>query len=211
MASDKRGQRAERKAAARGAMAAAGGGSVPRIAEVPALFTTGQWRIVGVLTLSGLGLLLAGTVVPPSGATYWLAVMALPTLGTVVGLLAAGPPARALDTWLMGGNAKPDRPPPPPPAGLPEPARLALQAATLPVLLTELAGAAPAMGGRAGTAARALLEAGATAPEGEARRALARDLPRLVAGLAAGDAAAASEAEDLARQLAQAGSGGAAR
>lgn len=206
MASDKRGQRAERNT-----RAAAGEGSVPRVAAGPALFTTGQWRVVGVLTLSGLGFLLAAALVQPSGATYWLAVLAFPTIGAIIGLVAAGQPARSLDAWLMGNTAKPDRPPPPPPAGLPEPARLALQAATLPVLLTELAGAgaSPAMEGRAGSAARALVEAGATAPEGDARRALARDLPRLMAGLAAGDAGAVSEAEALARQLAQAGPGGA--
>jgi|GEM_PF-4300361 len=210
MASDKRAQRTERKAAGRGAMAAADGAGGARAAAGPALFSTGQWRVVGVLTLSGLGLLLAGMLVPPSGAAYWLAVLAFPTLGAVIGLLAAGGPARALDTWLMGGNTKPGRPPPPAPAGLPEPARLALQAAALPVLLNELAGAAAAMGGREGTAARALAAAGATAPEGEARRALARELPRLLAGLAAGNPAAVAEAEALARQLARGGTGGVA-
>jgi hypothetical protein len=202
MASDARGDRAERRAAV--------GAGVPRVAAAPALFTTGQWRIVGALMLSGLGFLLAGMLVPPSGGGYWLAVLLLPAAGVFIALLAAGPPARALDDWLMGNKARPERAaPPPPPAGLPEPARLALQAAALPVLLAELAGAAPAMGGREGTAARALLQAGAAAPDGEARRALARDLPRLLPRLAAGDAAAAAEAEALARQLAQGAAGGA--
>jgi hypothetical protein len=115
--------------------------------------------------------------------------------------LAAGV-GRRLDARLLAAS-QPPAPPPPPPAGLPAPAEAALRTALLPVLLAELARATGGMPPRCAAAARALAEAGATAPAGEARERLARDLPRLIAGLLDGQEAAAAEAEGLVLRLAR--------
>ncbi|MBR0661777.1 hypothetical protein [Neoroseomonas oryzicola] len=173
-----------------------------RAPTAPALMGDWQRRVVLVLLLAGVALAAVGALVPPRGGLYWLAVIVAPLLGGGLGLVLAGGPGRALEARLMASDAPKEAPRPPTPAALPPPLRAALQTAILPVLLAELAGAAARMAPRERAAALALVEAGATAPEGEARQALARDLPGLIAALAAGGATAAGAAEDLARRLA---------
>ena len=194
MAQDRRTRRAARRAQAHAAMAPA------PPAAAPTLLGDWQRRVVLMLLFSGLGLALVAAVVAPRGAGYWLALLAAPVAGALLGYVVGGAPGRALDARLMGGDAPRQGPPPVAPAALAAPQRAALQAALLPALLAELAGAADRMAPPARAAARALVEAGATAPEGEPRQTLARDLPRLIGALAAGDA---GEAEALARRLAQ--------
>lgn len=199
MASDKRTRRAERRAQARAAMAAQPAAG----AAAPVLLEDWQRRAVLSLLFSGVALGAVGTFMAPRGSAYWLAVLAAPVIAALLGFFLGGEAGRRLDARLMGGDEPKEQPRPATPAALPPPARAALQAALLPVLLAELAGAAQRMAPRERTAALALVEAGATSPEGEARQALARDLPRLIGELAAGKAAAAGEAEGLALRLAQ--------
>ena len=194
MAQDRRARRAARRAQARAAMAAA------PPAAAPALLGDGQRWVVTVLLFSGLGLAAVAAFMPPSGAAYWVAVIAAPVAAVVLDRVIGGALGRALGRLLMGGEAPARAARPVAPAALPAPQRDALQAALLPALLAELAGAADRMLPPARAAARALVEAGATAPDGDPRRTLARDLPRLAAALVAGET---SEAEALARRLAQ--------
>ncbi|MBR0670438.1 hypothetical protein [Neoroseomonas soli] len=194
MASDKRARRTGRRVQARAGAAPA--------ASAQVLLGDWQRRVVFMLLFSGLAFAAVGAFVAPRGAGYWFAVAAAPVIGTLMGFVVGGAPGRALDARLMGGGAPKDGPRPILPAALPAAQRLALQTALLPVLLSELAGAAERMAPRERAAAHALVEAGATAPEGEPRQALARDLPRLIVELTAGNAVAAGEAEDLARRLA---------
>ena len=167
------------------------------------LLGDGQRRVVCVLFCAGLALAVVGLFVPPRGAAYWIAVAAAPLAAALVGYLLGGAPGRAFDNWLLTGGKPREKPRPLPPDALPDPARRALHTAMLPALLAELGGAAGTMAPRQQAAARALAEAGATAPAGEARDALARGLPRLIAALAGGSDAAAAEAEALAARLAQ--------
>lgn len=173
-----------------------------RTPAAPALMGDWQRRVVLVLLFAGVALAIVGASVPPRGGLYWLAVLVAPLLGGGLGLVLAGGPGRTLETRLIASDAPPAAPAPPAPAALPPPQRLALQTAVLPLLLSELARAADRMAPRERAAALALVEAGATAPESEARQALARDLPGLITGLAAGGATAAGAAEELARRLA---------
>jgi hypothetical protein len=167
------------------------------------LFGDWQRRVVLMLLFSGLGFGAVGALVAPRDATYWLAVAAVPVLAAVLGFVLGGASGRALEARLIGGDTAREAPRLVAPAALPAPVRDALQTAVLPVLLAELAGAADRMAPRQRTAALALVEAGATAPESEARQALARDLPRLIAALAAGGATATDETDALTRRLAQ--------
>ena len=171
------------------------------------LLGDGQRRVVCVLFGAGLALAAVGLFMPPTGAAYWIAFAAAPAVAALAGYLLGGGPGRAFDTWLLTGGKPKETPRPLPPDALPDPARLALHTAMLPALLAELAGAAGTMAPRQQAAARALAEAGTTAPAGQARDAIARGLPRLIPGLAAGSDGAAAEAEALAARLAQ-GRGG---
>lgn len=166
------------------------------------LLGEGQRRLVFVLLLSGLAFTAVGLLVPPRGAAWWAAFLVAPPLAGVLGDRLAAGVGRRLDARLLAAS-QPPAPPPPPPAGLPAPAEAALRTALLPVLLAELARATGGMPPRCAAAARALAEAGATAPAGEARERLARDLPRLIAGLLDGQEAAEAEAEGLVLRLAR--------
>lgn len=172
-------------------------------AAAETLFGDGQRRLVFVLLLSGLAFAAVGLVVPPRGAAYWAAFLAAPAVAGLAGYVLAGGAGRRLDTWLLSGGQPKEKPRALPPAELPEPAQVALRTAVLPALLADLARAAERMPPRCQAAARALVEAGATAPAGEARDALARDLPRLFTALLDGQEAAAAEAEGLVLRLAQ--------
>lgn len=168
----------------------------------PLLFNDWQRRVVLMLLTSGMAFGVVGAFVAPRGAVYWLAVAAVPVLCAAFGYVLGGAPGRVFEARLLGGDSDSAAPRLTMPAALPAPARAALQAALLPALLAELAGAADRMAPPVRAAARALIEAAATAPEGAPRQALARDLPRLIAALGTGDAAAVNEAASLARQLA---------
>lgn len=204
MVKSKRARKAERKAQARAAMAA----RTPAAAAAPALLGDWQRRVILMLLASGLAFGAVGVLVAPRGAGFWVAVAAAPAIGAVLGYTLGGAPGRALEARLMGAGEAPREPPRlPAPAALADPVRAMLQAATVPVLLGELSAAAAGMGPRERAAALALVEAGTTAPEGEARQALGGALPRLIVGLTSGNAASAGEAEAFARRLAQAPSG----
>ncbi|MBR0681384.1 hypothetical protein GXW74_12885 [Roseomonas eburnea] len=175
----------------------------------PTVLENGQRRAVLVMYGAGLAMLAVGLLVPPAGALYWVALLVAPVLGGGLGGLLSGSFGRRLDAWLLSGGAVAQRP-----AGrapLAEPARAALQAAMVPAMLADLGRAAEAWPAREKDAARALLAAalGPAAMARETREALGRDLPRVIASLAARDASAAGEAEALAARLAAAG--GAAR
>lgn len=161
-----------------------------------------QWRAVMMLLLPGLGFIGVAAFVTPAGAGYWLGIAIALLGGVILGGVAGGMLARAIEGWMRPPAATqplllstPD--------ALPADERARLQAAVLPVLLTSLAAAAKRMPAREKAAALALVEAGATAPEGEARQALAQALPRLIGTLAGGSGA--PEAEALAQRLAQGG------
>ncbi|MEO3470432.1 hypothetical protein AAFN86_01105 [Roseomonas sp. CAU 1739] len=166
------------------------------------MMTAWQHRVILMLLLSGLAFAAVGVVVAPRGAAYWLALAAAPLIGGVLGFVLGGAAGRIFEARLMGQAGEAKAPPPLSPAALPAPLRAALQTALLPALLGELAGAAERMAPPARAAALSLVQAGATAPEGAPRQALARDLPRLMGALAAGQAASIGEAEALAKHLA---------
>ena len=192
MASNRR----EGRAAGR---APAGGGAAALAA--PTMMGTWQHRVVLMLLISGLGFTAVGVFVAPRGAAYWLALSAVPLVAALLGYVLGGAAGRMFDAWLAG-DAAAQKPRPAVPAALPAPVRTALQTALLPALLATLAAAAERMAPPARAAALALVEAGATVPDGASRDALARDLPRLMDALGAGDAAAVTAAAALARQLA---------
>ncbi|MBW6402011.1 hypothetical protein KPL78_29465 [Roseomonas sp. HJA6] len=167
------------------------------------LFEDMPRRVVLALLFSGLFFTAIGVFMTPSGDGYWLAVVAAPLVGGTAGFILGGAPGRTLDAWMMRDSAPKQAPTVLQPSALPPSDRAALQTALLPLLLSELSGAADRMSPREKAAARALVEAGATAPEGEARQVLGHDLPRLIGALATGRDAAAGEAEALARRLGQ--------
>lgn len=189
MASGKRARRAPQKQAA--------------IAGPVMLLSDWQRRAVLMLLVSGLLFTAIGVFLTPNGGGYWAAVFAAPVLGGVLGFLLGGGPGRTLDARLMRSTTPQGPVTFPKPAALPASEQAALQTALLPLLLAELSGAAGRMAPREKAAAFALVEAGATAPDTEARQVLGRDLPRLIGALAAGGDAAAGETEALARRLAQ--------
>lgn len=193
MAARNRADRTARRAQAR----------APLPPAAPVLLSDRQRRVVLALVLSGISFCVVAMLVQPRGAAYWLALSAAPVAAALLGVILGGAPTRAMDARLVAKPRTDGDWRPAPPAGLPPQQRDALQAALLPPLLAELAGAAESMEPRLRTAARALFEAGATAPASEARLALGRDLPRLISSLAARSTPAAIEAEELARRLAQ--------
>lgn len=188
--------RRERQAAGR---VPAGAGAAALAA--PTMMTTWQHRVVLMLLISGMGFTAVGVFVAPRGAAYWLALSAVPLVAALLGYALAGAAARMVGAWLAG-DAAAQKPGPAVPAALPAPVRTALQTALLPALLATLAAAAERMAPPARAAALALVEAGATVADAASREALARDLPRLMDALGAGDAAAVDAASALARQLA---------
>lgn len=195
------GGRAARRAQRRAAGETAGAPAAAAPAET--LLRDGQRKVVLVLLLSGLAFAAVGLMVPPRGAAYWVAFLVAPALAGLAGHVLARGAGRRLDAWLLTGGQPKETPRALPPAELPAPALLALRTAILPALLADLARAAERMPPRCAAAARALVEAGATAPAGEARDSLARDLPRLFAGLLDGREEAAAEAEGLVLRLSE--------
>lgn len=166
---------------------------------VPELFD----RITLMLFIAGLALGAYGAFVTPRDLSQFLWATGIAcALGVTLGFILGGAPARRLEARLLGPNRPADGSKPLAPAALPPPAQAALRTATLPLLLATLANVRERMAPRERAAAVALVEAGATAPEGEARQTLARDLPRLLLDLVAGKDAAAQKAEDLAQRLA---------
>ncbi len=195
MASARREKRTTRRGQARAAIAVAAPAS-----DAALLFGDWQRRVVLMLLFSGIGFAAVGALVTPRGAAYWLALSAVPIVAALAGFMLGGARGRALEGRIVVGDTPKEAPRLTAPEALPPPLRDALQAAVLPVLLAELAAAAERMAPRQRMVALAL--AGTGVPEGEARGALARDLPRLIGALAAGDAAATDAAEDLSRRLA---------
>lgn len=166
----------------------------------PTLFEDRQRRVVLGLLASGLAFVMVSVLITPSGAAYWLALGVAPLAGALAGLMLGGVRGRAIDAWLLGAStAGPGgAPPPPAPSALPAPARAALQAALVPVLLDELGGRVDAMEPRCAAAARTLaVTAHKALPD-----MLVQALPGLTAGLLSGSTAAAAEAEALARRMA---------
>ncbi|MBP0466474.1 hypothetical protein J5Y09_21275 [Roseomonas sp. PWR1] len=170
--------------------------------EPEALLTDGQRRMILALTAAGLACIAVGLVVPPRGALFWLMLALLPGLAGIAAFVMGGARGRAVDTWLLGGGGPKVAFQPPAPAALPDATRAALGIALLPGLLAELARRAADMQESQKAAAEALLVAASGGPEA-ARQDLAAALPRLIAGLAAGDAAATAEAGRLAALFAR--------
>jgi hypothetical protein len=165
--------------------------------EPEALLTDGQRRMILALGATGIACLLVGLVVPPRGALFWLILLLVPGAVAITAFILGGARGRAIDMWLLGGGGPQAAFQPPAPAALPEATRAALGIALLPGLLAELARRSGDMPDRERAAARALLAAAAGGPEA-ARQEVAAALPRLMAGLAAGDGAATAEATRLA-------------
>ncbi|WP_431285642.1 hypothetical protein ACQW02_12900 [Humitalea sp. 24SJ18S-53] len=190
-------------------------------AQPETLLTNTQRRVVFALVGAGFAYLLLGLLLPPHGVVFWLAFVFIPPALGATAALFGGDGGRRVDTWLLGSGAPKQAWQPPAATTLPEATRLALQVAVVPVLIGELlraTGATPALLGEhlrtasamparekaaAARLAQAAVAAWNGAADAAARAALARDLPQLVAGLAAGGPAAVQAAEDAARRFAR--------
>jgi hypothetical protein len=185
---------------------AAMGGTMRTAAPPEPLISPSQGRAICGFFGAGLGFLLVGLLLPPQGVVFWVAFGLVPlAIGGMADVLGKRLGA-LIDRWRLGRSSGQ------PPvqaiaaAALPDAARLSLQVAAVPALLSVLVQAAPRMPPAGGAAARRLVEAATTAwntaGDQTARASLARDLPRLVAGLMDGGAEGIQAAEAAARQMA---------
>jgi hypothetical protein len=193
-------------------MASAAADRTKPAAPAETLLTDLQRRIVLALFAAGIGFLLVGLLLVPHGVVFWLAFGFLPLVAGGVAALLGGDRARGLDAWFRAGGVSKPPPRPVPATALPEALRAAWQLAAVPVLLGELHRAAATMPLEEKAAADRLLAVAVGAWNGtmepSARAALARDLPRLVAGLVAGGPQGVGAAREAALRLASPPGGG---
>jgi hypothetical protein len=180
--------------------------------EPATLMSNAQRRMAFALVGTGLGWVLVGLAMPPTGFGFWLAfAFGAPVLGGLGAILGGTARARALDVWLLTGGAAQVAWQPPAATALTDPLRRSLQLAATPAVLGELLRAASGMKGAERAAAERLLAASSAAWTGArddaARLELARDLPGLVAGLVAGGPAAVRAADDTSARIAPAAGG----
>jgi hypothetical protein len=173
------------------------------VAEPDTLLTDNQRRVMLGMLAAGVAYLLVGLLVPPSGVGFWMAFIFAPPLLGVVAALVGGVRGRRLDAWLLAGGRPKQAAQPVAPAALPEAARDTLRVAMVPAVLADLARAGAGMPEAEKAAAGRLLDAAVAAwnaaADHTARLAVARALPPLVAGLAAGGAEAIRAADGFAR------------
>jgi hypothetical protein len=171
------------------------------------LLTNTQRRVVFALFAAGMAYLLVGLVLLPHGAVFWLTFLFLPPVVGFIAALFGGEAGRRVDVWLLTGGAATPGPKPVAATALPEAARATLRTAAVPALLAELvrSGAEMPAGEKAaaGRLFQAVIAAWNGAADAATRAALARDLPRLVAGLATGGPAAIEAAEAAVTRLGQ--------
>jgi hypothetical protein len=181
-------------------------GTLRPATEAEPLISPSQGRAICGFFGAGLGFLLVGLLLPPQGVVFWVAFGLAPlAIGGVADVLGKRLGA-LIERWRLG---RPSVAPPVqaiPAAALPDAARVSLQVAAVPALLSVLVQAAPRMPPAGGAAAGRLIEAATTAwntaADQPARARLARDLPRLVAGLLGGGAEGIQAVEVAARQMA---------
>lgn len=179
--------------------------SLRRAQPPETLLTDFQRRVVLALFAAGIAYLLVGLLLLPHGAVFWLSFLFLPPVAGVVAAVFGGAAGRRLDAWLLNGGGPKQAPKPLPASALPEGARSALQMAAVPALLGELIRAGATMPANekaaAGRLFRAVIAFWDGPVEAPARAALARELPGLVAGLAAGGPGAIAAADAVVLRL----------
>ena len=172
------------------------------VAAPETLLTDRQRRVTLGLLAAGIGFLLVGLLVPPRGVAFWLAFIFAPPLLGGAAALFGGARGRGLDAWLLSRGRTKQTVQPTAATALPEAARQALQAALVPAVLAELerasAGMPAAEKAATGRLTDAVVLAWNTASDEDARAAIGRALPKLVAGLAAGGPEAVRAAEQFA-------------
>jgi hypothetical protein len=166
-------------------------------AQAETLLTDMQRRMMFGLVAAGIGYVLIALLVPPRGAAFWVAFfVGAPALGVVAALFGK---RRGLDAWLLAGGKPKQGVQPVAAATLPDAQRQALRVAVVPVLLGEVARAAPRMQAAEQAAAGRLVDAAVAAwnaaADDAARQRIATALPPLVGGLLAGGADAVRAVE----------------